>query len=444
MERMRPYLKIALGFLGVILVGTGLLLLPASHARGESLTFLEALFSASSAVCVTGLSIVEIGAVLSPFGQGVMLLLIQVGGLGFMTATSIVFMLLGRRISLSERVALQESMNETRLQGVVRMTRRAIWMTLSIEAAGAVLLSFRFIPLFGWGKGLWYSIFHAISAFCNAGFDVFGRGDSLAQFAGDGYVLGVIMALIVLGGLGFIVIADVGKWLRTRRRLLLQTKIVLAVSAGLLLFGAVFFTLFEWDNAAAGGETAGEKLLFGMFQSVTVRTAGFATVPQGSLRPVSGFLSILLMFTGASPAGTGGGIKTTTVAVLAAMLAAVIRGRESAVLFRRRVNRQLVLRAFAIAMLGMLFVVLAAFCISAVEYGRISAQHILYEVTSAFATVGLSQGITAQLSPLSQALLILSMYAGRVGLMTLVLGIAGRFSRRRGNIEYPEEKIMIG
>lgn len=447
--KFTPAQKITLGFLSVMLVGGILLSLPLAHNPGHHLSFLDALFTSVSAVCVTGLSVVEIGQTLSGFGQGVLLVLIQIGGLGFMTAASLLFLAIGKRFSLNDRMILKESLNEEKIQGVVRLTRNALIVTAVTEGIGALLLSFRFIPLFGWAKGIYYSVFHSVSAFCNAGFDVFGRGDSLGSFAQDPYVLFIIMALITVGGLGFIVVLDLSKWFRNRckGKLLLQTKIVLFMSGIFVIGGALLILCVEWNNPETLGQegwTVGDKIMGGLFQSVTARTAGYASFPQDGLQPVSSFVTIVLMFIGASPGSTGGGIKTTTFAVLLLLLYSIIRGREEVTVFHRRLGRQAVLKAIGIAMLGLLFLLLMTFIISLIEQGQWPAQKVMFETTSAFGTVGLSQSMTGTLQPMSKILLMLCMFAGRVGLMTLIFSLSKQFAKSMSKIRYPEEKIMIG
>lgn len=445
--RLKPSIKIALGFLVIMFVGGVLLSLPVAVSDGERLNFLDALFSSFSAVCVTGLSVVEIGEKLSLFGQIVMLALIQVGGLGFMTATSLIFMAMGKRFTLKDRMAMQESLNEFKLQGVVRMTRNAVFVTGVCELLGIILLSIRFIPAYGFAEGLYYSIFHSISAFCNAGFDVFGLGNSLVSFASDPLVLFTIMALIVLGGLGFFVVMELTKWTASgfKKHLSLQSKVVVSMTLFLILAGMAIFVAVEWENPQTiGNMGVGDKFLNGLFQSVTTRTAGFASINQTGLKPISSFLTIALMFIGASPAGTGGGVKTTTVAIVLLLLHSIIRGKEEVSVFHRRIGRQIVLRSIAIMMISLIFVLIVTFVIILIEAGGIGSERILFEVVSAFGTVGLSQSVTPFLSPMSKVLIMMTMYVGRVGLMAFIAALAQQFARYSGSIRYPEEKIMVG
>lgn len=442
--RVSPGLRIILGFLLIILIGAILLSLPVASVS-ESLPFLDALFTSVSAVCVTGLSVIEPGVALTLFGQSVLLVLIQIGGLGFMTVTSLLYMAMRRRFSLTDRMAMQESMGESKLQGVVRLTRSAVMITVISEAAGALLLSTRLIPLCGFSKGLYFSIFHSISAFCNAGFDLFGNCNSLGAFVGDPVVLITIMLLITVGGLGFFVILELaGQLKHSRARLSLHTRVVLILSAVLFAAGMLFYMFAEWNNPATlGNMPVGQRILNAAFQSVTTRTAGFAAVPQADFSSGSALITVLLMFIGASPAGTGGGIKTTTIAVLCALVASIIRGSEGVNILHRKLPRAIVMRAIAIAALGMVFVGICTITVTLCE-NCISASDALFEVVSAFGTVGLSFGITPTLSAASKVVLMLAMFAGRLGLLSLVAALTRLFAGKLRNLGYPEERLMVG
>lgn len=446
---LRPVQKIALAFLAIMLLGGFILAMPFCWNEGYEVRLVDAMFSSFSAVCVTGLATVEIGLVFSMTGQLVMLALIQIGGLGIMTATSLIFMALGKRFSLSDRLTMQESLNEDKLQGVVRMTRSATFLTFGCELAGAALLSIRFIPEFGWAKGIYYSVFHAVSAFCNAGFDVFGKGTNFMPYAQDPLVLITIMALIVVGGLGFLVVLESGRWAMHgfRGRLSLQAKVVLIATLFLIVAGIVIICVVEWNNPETLGIpsfSAGDKILNGAFQSVTTRTAGFSSFRQGEMHSVSALVTILLMFIGASPAGTGGGVKTTTCVVMLSLLVAIIRGREDVTMLRRRINWQTVLRSIAIILLGMIFVGVMTLIVTTLEANRFDTSRIFFEVVSAFGTVGLSQELTPLLSSASKVAIIFCMYAGRVGLMTVMTAISMRMAKGNGKIRYAEERIMVG
>ncbi len=447
--KMQPVQKIVLGFLAVMLIGGFLLALPISWSEGNQVSLIDAMFSSFSAVCVTGLASVEIGAVYSLFGQIVMLVLIQIGGLGYMTVTSVIFMTLGKRFSLRDRMAMQESLNEFKLQGVVRTTRNAVLLTGICECIGTALLAIRFIPAFGWAKGLFFSVFHAVSAFCNAGFDVFGKGTNFLPYIHDPLVLYTIMGLIVFGGLGFLVVIELSKWTASgfKTKLSLQAKIVLSATAFLILAGTLCVCLAEWNNPKTlglGDLNAGEKIMNGMFQSITTRTAGFSSISQIDLRSTSAFVTVVLMFIGASPAGTGGGVKTTTGVIVLLLLLSITRGRDEVSIFRRRIDRQIVMKALAIVLIGLLFVAMMTLLIAVIEADRFETSRILFEVVSAFGTVGLSQSLTPLLSTASKIAIICCMYAGRVGLISIMTAITLRFNKEHGNIRYAEEKIMVG
>ncbi len=447
--RLSPAQTVVLGFFAMILVGSVLLALPAATITNKPLPWIDAFFTSASAVCVTGLSLFDCGTTLSLFGQIVLIVLIQAGGLGFMTMTSFIYMLIGKRITLKERMVLQESLNQFELQGVVKTAKTILIMTLVIELVGAVILSIRFIPDYGVGQGIWCGIFHSISAFCNAGFDILGNSNNLASYFTDPTVNITIMMLIVLGGLGFIVIMEITRKIRHRQsKFSLHAKIVLTVTGALLILGCVVFCCMEWNNPDTFGKegyTAGEKIMGGMFQSVTSRTAGFSSVDQAGLEPASKLVTVLLMFIGASPAGTGGGIKTTTAAVVFLMLISIIKGREDVTLRNKRMNQQVVLRALGIAIISIIFVALVVLVLSIIEQeSPITVEEILFETVSAFGTVGLSLGSTAAFVPASKVILALTMFAGRVGLLTVTLAIAKRFAGNKESLRFPEEKVIVG
>lgn len=442
-KRLKPGQILTIGFLAVVLLGTLLLTLPIATTDRESLGFVDALFTAASSVCVTGLTVVNTGAAFSLFGQTVILLLIQVGGLGFMTMASLVFLAIGRRISLRERLIIQESFNTDSLQGLVRLVRSAILVTLVIEGAGFLIFSLRFIPDYGWGKGLFYAAFMGISAFCNAGFDPFGFSNSIEPFAADPVVNITVMLLITLGGMGFSVILDV---LRNRRfrRLTLHSRIVLVMTGALFLSGWLLTLLLEWNNPATLGKLPpAARVMAGAFQSVTLRTAGFDTIGQGGLTPAGQMTAIIHMFIGASPASTGGGIKTTTFFVVLLSVAVMVRRKTDYNIFHRRLHEQLIRRALAIFSLALVLVLFDTVVISAVEGAGDSLADVLYETVSAFATVGLTTGITPSLSVFSKLLITLTMFLGRVGPLTVSMALSGG-PQKPDAIRYPEERLMVG
>jgi trk system potassium uptake protein len=450
---IRPERIMALGFLCVILVGTALLTLPISSINNRSIGVHDALFTATSAVCVTGLIVTDTAMTFTLFGKLVILLLIQIGGLGFMIFATLVMIALGKRISLRNRVLIRESMNSTSLGGLVRLSKWFSMLALLIEFTGACVLSLRFIPLFGVKKGVLMSVFHAVSAFCNAGFDLFGKDfgeySSVIHFQHDPLVLFTIAGLIIMGGLGFFVINEFLHFRFRFHKFSLHTKLVLVITAILLALGTVLVLSFEWDNPATLGAPSfriGDKLMNAFFQSTTLRTAGYSSLDQASLTDSSKLIGVLLMFIGASPASTGGGVKTTTISVVLLLVLSVVRGRDTVGVFGKQLQSNTVKRALAIVFISLGMVLACTIMLSLSE--RVNGKKmidLLYEATSAFGTVGLSSANTQTLTPFSQTLLIPLMYFGRVGPLTLAFALASRMENNpRNRIRYPEEKIMIG
>lgn len=446
---LAPARILVIGFLSIAVVGALLLLLPIATTPGHSLSFWDALFTSTSAVCVTGLTVVNTGEAFTLFGQIVILLLIQVGGLGFMTVASLLFLAVGKRFSLKERLIIQESFNENTLQGLVRLVRSALLIAVSVELAGAVLLSVSFIPDFGWGQGLWFSVFIAVSAFCNAGFDPLGMTNSLEAYQTDPLVCIPLMLLVIIGGLGFAVLTDLLHAPRHKRALMLHTRIVLRVTAGLLIAGALLLLLIEWNNPATLGKpgmNAGEKVLSAAFQSVTSRTAGFDTIGQAGMTPAGKLVTTLLMFIGASPAGTGGGIKTTTFFIIALAVWSIVSRRRDYNVCKRRLDDQLIRRAFAICTLGLALVLTDTLLICVVENAAgqtLPLDNVLFEVVSAFSTTGLSCSLTAQLHGIARLLLTGTMLIGRVGPLTISMALAGDATGKNA-VRYPEDRLMVG
>lgn len=445
---LKPINVLPLGFIAVILTGTLLLMLPISNNDGAVFPFLSALFTATSATCVTGLVVADTATQFTMFGQTVVLLLIQVGGLGIMTMSMILFSFTGRKISLHDRMSMAEGLGESRLQGVVRLTRGALLVTGLAELTGAILLSFRFIPQYGFWKGVWFSVFHSISAFCNAGFDLIGGYRSFTGYSHDPYILFVIMALIVSGGLGFAVILNM-KNTRDVRRLRLHSKIVLTGTLFLILFGTLAFLWIEYENPKTiGNMNLFDKIVNSMFQSVTLRTAGYNSIDQLTLHDASKGVGILLMLVGGGPAGTAGGLKITTVFTLLLAARAYIRGQFETEAFGRTIPLEQVRRALTITLLGGLFLLGMATMLSFSEQdmpaGGLGLLNQLYEATSAFCTVGVSTGVTAAGSPVTRVILILLMYAGRVGLLTVAVSLVESTSRKETVLHYPQEDILIG
>ncbi len=448
-KHLRPAQILALGFLVIVLSGAVLLSLPIAASDPSSpVSFFEALFTSTSAVCVTGLTVVNTGLAFSLFGKIVLICLIQVGGLGFMTVAAILFMAIGKHITLRDRLLLQESLSTDSLQGLSKLVLQAIVVTFSIEAAGALLLLIRMIPEYGFSAGIFYSVFLSVSAFCNAGFDPFGFECSIVPYQTDPLINLVLMALIVLGGIGFAVIVETSRFPR-KKPLSLHTRVVLIVTAALLVAGTVLILLTEWNNPETLGKEGlsfGDKLLMASFQSVTLRTAGFDTIGQGSLSSAGLLIGMILMFIGASPASTGGGIKTTTFFIAIVTAWTVIRQKEDYTAGERRLPVQQVRKAHAILLLALGVVLTDTLFICVIQSlsgSPLPLPDILYEVISACATVGLSTGITATLAPLSQFILIVTMFMGRVGLLTVTVALSGNPTKTNA-VRYPEERIMVG
>jgi trk system potassium uptake protein TrkH len=424
----------------LILVGSSLLSLPIASNTGR-LSYLDALFTATSAVCVTGLVVVDTLTQFSFFGQVVIIVLIQFGGLGLMTMATMMAIFLGRKISFRNRLIMQEALNQFSLAGLVRLTMAVGVVTAFLEGLGAIILTIRFLPEHGFPTAVWYGIFHAISAFCNAGFDLIGQFRSLTLYTSDWVINLVVTTLIIFGGLGFSVIVDLFQHRHGFKfsRLSLHSKIVIWTSVLLIISGMIFLLALEWNGTLAGLPMHG-KLLGAYFQSVTPRTAGFNTLPIDQMRSASILMIIIFMFIGASPGSTGGGIKTSTFSALVLMVAATVKGRDDARIFDREIPREIVLRAMAIAAIALSLVIGVTMLLSLTENQPFLS--VLFETVSAFGTVGLSLGITPTLSHIGRLAIIFTMFAGRVGPMTLALAVAQ--SKNPAAIRYPEEKIIVG
>jgi trk system potassium uptake protein TrkH len=429
-----------LGFASIILIGALLLMLPISSTTGNAVSFIDALFTATSATCVTGLVVLDTGTTFTIFGKTVIMLLIQVGGLGFMTMATLFAMMMKRKISLRDRLILQEAMNQGSMEGIVRLIRRVLIYSLVIEGCAAVLLSIRWAFDMPLAKAIYFGIFHAVSMFNNAGFDIFGDFRSLTDYVYDPLVNIVVMFLIVSGGIGFIVMSDLVEF-RVKRKLSLHSKVVLSATAGLILIGALVIFIFEFTNQRTlGNLNFGGKILSAFFQSVSPRTAGANTVDIAGLRQASQFFMVILMFIGASPGSTGGGIKTTTFTIMIGAVIAMLRGREDVVLFRYRLAQERIYKALTLTLLALLLVLSVSMLLSTTEDSNFLA--ILFETTSAFATVGLSMGLTPELSTIGKILICLTMFAGRLGPLTLVYALGPK--QGKPLYKHPEGKIIIG
>lgn len=436
----QPGRLLVIGFALIILIGSILLTLPISTIDGQGLHYIDALFTATSATCVTGLVVVDTGTVFTLFGQWVILALIQVGGLGFMTMGTIIAVILGKKISYRQRQFVRESLNHMSIDGIVRLVKRVINMTLIIEALGAVLLFLRFLTEMSWTKALYFGIFHSVSNFNNAGFDLFGHFNSLTQYVNDPVVNIVIMLLIILGGLGFFVIVELFEYPQ-RKKLSLHSKVVLVTTTILIVVGAVVIFAIELFNPnTLGGLKWQGKIFASFYQSVASRTDGSNTIPIGDLHQVTLFFIIILMFIGASPGSTGGGIKTTTFVTLLGAVWAMIRGRQDVVFFRERIGQARVYKALTIAFAALVLIILVTMILMFTE--NQDFLKVLFETTSAFGTVGLSTGITPELTPIGKILISIVMFAGRLGPLTVAIAISMNHKDER--FRYAEGRIIIG
>lgn len=424
-------------FLSFIILGGLLLALPISSKSGEPTIFIDALFTAGSASCVTGLTVYNTAKHWSLFGKVVIILLIQIGGLGIMTFATIFSLLVRKKIGIRERVILGEEHGIDTMTGIVRILKYVMGFTFTVEAVGAVFLSSQFIPLYGFKKGLWYSIFHAVSAFCNAGFDIL--GDSIYPFRSNLIINFTIMALVVIGGLGFLVNQEILTW-KKHPRISSHTKLVITMTIGLVFVGAILFWILENSNPATmGQENLGVQILQSFFQSVIARTAGFYSLDFSSIRESTGFLFMMLMFIGASPGSTGGGLKTTTFAVLIASTYSTIKGEET-VIFKRKIPSNIISKALALIVICLAIVLLITFAITV--FDKFNFYSVLFETISAFATVGNTLGITGELENFSKFLLTITMYIGRIGPLTLAYAISQK--QNKTHIKYPEANISVG
>ncbi|USR90754.1 TrkH family potassium uptake protein [Phormidium yuhuli AB48] len=435
------------GFLGVITVGTLLLMLPISLADGSWNSWVTALFTATSATCVTGLIVVDTGSYYSFWGQLTILALIQVGGLGYMTANTFLLILLGRRSKVRYRIALQDSLDSAGLSSVSQLLKSIVGLTLLLELTGIFALMTLFVPEFGWTKGLWQSIFHSISAFNNAGFSLF--EDSLMRYVNVFPVTIMITLLIILGGIGYQVMMEVFFWWQSRFkknekrfRFSLHVKVVTSTTALLLILGFLGFFASELYNPETLLPLSwGNKLQAAWFQSVTTRTAGFNTIDIGQMTTAGLFLTIALMFIGSSPGSTGGGIKTTTFRVLLTCTKSVLQGRENVVIYERRVPIELIMKAVGVAV-GSIMIISASTMILAISEPNLQFINIFFETISAFATVGLSTGITSSFSTFGALVITVLMYAGRVGILILMAALLG--DPKPSALEYPDEDLLVG
>lgn len=439
-EQISPSRKLILGFLSVIAVGVFLLMLPFSLKEGKSLNFLEALFTVVSAVCVTGLTVVDVSEVFSPLGDVILIALIQIGGLGVMTFSSIVFLLAGQKMTLYTRILLKEERNANSVGEILNFVRLMLLTVFIIESIGAVILIHEFRKIMPHEQAIYYGIFHSISAFCNAGFSLF--SNSLENFRGNSVISLTISYLIILGGMGFAIINSFIMMIRKGvSRFTLTSKLAIHISMILTFGGAVLFFILEFSNSATLSPLPwSEKIISSVFQSVTLRTAGFNTIPLGNLRSATVFMACIWMLIGASPGSTGGGIKTTTLGVILFYVIGIIRGKEHVEIFNRRLDWDVMNKALALLVVSLSYIALVILFLLVLE--PFSMEKIVFEVVSAFGTVGLTMGITPYLSVTSKLVIIVTMFVGRLGPMTIALALGEK--KKKARVQYPKEDILIG
>lgn len=433
---------IMLGFLGMIIIGTVILSLPIASKDGLPTSFADAIFTATSASCVTGLVIADTYSKWSLFGQIVILSLIQIGGLGFITIGVYIATIFKKKISLKSREAIHESISTMQTAGTVRLTRRLITGTLIIEAVGAIVLATRFIPDFGIAQGIYYSIFHSISAFCNAGFDLMGIVEpytSMTPYQTDYVVNITLIILILVGGLGFIVWDDITHNKCNLRKYLLHSKIVLSATVFLLVIGSILFFILEYNNLMAG-MTLGEKVVVSVFSSVTPRTAGFNTIDTDALSNGSKLLTMIFMFIGGNSGSTAGGVKTTTMVVIFSFAWSMIRRTQGINIFGRRLNEEAIKKANAVIVVNMTFVIFASMFIFAMQ--ELPFESVMFETFSAIGTVGMSTGITRDLNDISKIIITILMYFGRIGSLSFAISFTQR--KTSAPVQQPVEKIVVG
>ncbi|WP_097027606.1 TrkH family potassium uptake protein [Clostridium peptidivorans] len=439
--KLTPVQILAIGFATVILIGAILLNLPIATQDGIRTPFIDCLFVSTSATCVTGLITVDTGTHWNYFGKTVIMFLIEIGGLGFMSFATLIALLLGKKITLKERLVMQEALNSFSLQGLVKMAKYVLIFTFSIQLAGALLLSTQFIPEFGLWKGIYYSVFHSISAFCNAGFDLVGGFKSLTVYAENPVIILTIGSLIIIGGLGFYVWQEIYNF-KGLRRLSLHSKVALSGTAFLLIIGTILMFIFESNNPGTMKNMSFKgKVLSSFFAAVTPRTAGFNSISTSDMTNAGVFLTIILMFIGGAPGSTAGGIKVTTAGVLVMTVLSIIKGREDTEIYKKRITKDAVYKSLAITTIGLGLVITVTMLLSITEPSA-TLEYLLYEATSAFGTVGMTLGLTTQLSFVGKAIVIFTMYCGRLGPLTVFLALAKRANSNK--IKYPEDKILVG
>nr|WP_154896909.1 TrkH family potassium uptake protein [Paenibacillus xylanexedens] len=435
---LSPPLILVGGFLLIISIGTILLMLPISNRSGEHLVFIDALFTATSAACVTGLVVVDVGTTFNLFGQIVIMVLMQLGGLGFMTIATLFALVLGKRISLKDRLLLKEAINADSMEGIVRIIRKVLIFSFTIEGVAAVILALRWAAEMPLGQAAYYGIFHSVSLFNNGGFDLF--GNSFQYYTGDLLFNLTASVLVISGGLGFVVLNDLFEF-HKRRRLSLQSKLVLSVSGALIGIGALVVFIFEFTNGHTLASLSWpEKIYASIFQSVSTRSSGTSSIDITEMRQATQFFFILLMFIGASPGSTGGGIKTTTFLIMIGAVYAMIRGNKDIVFFRSRVPKELLMRALTIIMVSLIIFMIVVMLLLTTEDAPFLP--LMFEAASAIGTVGLSVGVTHELTDIGKVIICFTMFIGRIGPLTIAYALRPRKEKKL--YRHPEGRIIIG
>ncbi|WP_338951839.1 TrkH family potassium uptake protein [Fusobacterium nucleatum] len=438
-DSLSPYRKLIFGFLVAIFIGVILLKMPFSLRENQNITVLDSLFTIVSAICVTGLSVVDISQVFTSTGQLIILFFIQLGGLGVMTVSIIVFLLVGKKMSFETRELLKEERNSNSNGGITNFIKNLLLTVSLIEILGASILAYGFSKYYPLKKSIFYGLFHSVSAFCNAGFSLF--TNSLEDFRYDNLISLTVSFLIILGGIGFVTVNSLFIIKKKKlKNLSLTSKFALLITFFLLTFGTILFLVFEYNNSSTlKGMNFVDKILNSFFQSVTLRTAGFNTVPLENIKPATVFISYIFMFIGASPGSTGGGIKTTTFGILIFYAFGVLKRKEYVEVFKRRIDWELINKALAIVVISILYIAVIITILLSIE--NFSTDRVIYEVISAFSTTGLSMGITASLGIISKFLIIITMFIGRLGPMTVALAFT---NNKKSSVKYPKEDILIG
>ena len=438
-DSLSPYRKLIFGFLVAIFIGVILLKMPFSLRENQNITVLDSLFTIVSAICVTGLSVVDISQVFTSTGQLIILFFIQLGGLGVMTVSIIVFLLVGKKMSFETRELLKEERNSNSNGGITNFIKNLLLTVSLIEILGASILAYGFSKYYPLKKSIFYGLFHSVSAFCNAGFSLF--TNNLEDFRYDKLISLTISFLIILGGIGFVTVNSLFIIKKKKlKNLSLTSKFALLITFFLLTFGTMLFLVFEYNNSSTlKGMNFVDKIINSFFQSVTLRTAGFNTVPLENIKPATVFISYIFMFIGASPGSTGGGIKTTTFGILIFYAFGVLKRKEYVEVFKRRIDWELINKALAIVIISLFYIIVVITILLSIE--SFSADKVIYEVISAFSTTGLSMGITASLGIISKFLIIITMFIGRLGPMTVALAFT---NNKKSLVKYPKEDILIG